>query len=537
MSQPKEQRLPSLELAYPRLRTLFFAALAKLARNGFVVSPDDGMDLIHDFFAEAWPGLEKHFDPGKGNFESYAYGAFVQFARPRIVRLKRWQNSLIGAERLESLAGDAGVETESADQERMRQALAKLPDGEQNILRRYIYSEYSSERVFAKQLGISRYRLRAILIEALGGLAVSFDRPSEIAPQDWNVAQALWRDCRTIQEASAVLEMTPQQVRSANSRNVRFLGEILKHYEPNKWSPGRKKKMAERQQSNQALNILKTVLQSPNDGKLLQDLSVHAEEILQALELTEDTIIEKSLDSLSPEWVASVYQTLFEALAVKNLDAELVASEAWEAHEGEDMNIGKAFRETLLADLTEDLRFPDEVRSLPKIDENERVRLGRAPDVVGGGPESEWWLQHGIRPVTVFYAQEAVSGLLNRYVRRGRLPETPIVLGDESLTVIGDDQKSYPLSNLLREEISCRAECSPEIANALYSWLLLVAQRKAWLFAGFEAEPGPGGATLRLMCTAARFENVYQRWGLTAGARYPAETRETVSQLPRAASE
>jgi RNA polymerase sigma factor (sigma-70 family) len=537
MSETKEQRLPSLELAYPRLRTLFFAALAKLARSGFVVSPDDGMDLIHDFFAEAWPGLENHFDPDKGNFESYAYGAFVQFARPRIVRLKRWQNSLIGAERLEAFAGDAGVEVEGADQERVRQALAKLPEGEQKILRRYVYSEYSSERVFAKELGISRYRLRAILIEALGRLAVSFDRPSEIAPQDWDVAQALWRDRRTIQEASAVLEMTPQQVRSAYSRNVRFLGEILKHYQPNEWSPGRKKKMAERQQSNQALNLLKTVLQSPNDGKLLQDLSVHAEEILQALELTGDPTIEESLDSLSPEWVASVYQTLFEALAVKDLEAELVASEAWEAHEGEDMNIGKAFRETLLADLTEDLRFPGEVRSLPEIDENERVRLGRAPDVVGGKPESEWWLQYGIRPVTVFYAQEAVSGLLNRYVRRGRLPETPVVLGDESLVVMGDDQKSYGLSNLLREEISCRAECRPEVARALYSWMLRVGQRKSWLFAGFEAAPGPGGSTLRLTCTTERFEKIYQRWGLTAGVRYPAETREIASQLSRAVSE
>src|ERR1700735_2023701 len=139
MSETKEQRLPSLELAYPRLRTLFFAALGKLARSGFVVSPDDGMDLIHDFFAEAWPGLENHFDPDKGNFESYAYGAFVHFARPRIVRLKRWQNSLIGAERLEAFAGDAGVEVEGPDQERVRQALAKLPEGEQKILRRYVY--------------------------------------------------------------------------------------------------------------------------------------------------------------------------------------------------------------------------------------------------------------------------------------------------------------------------------------------------------------------------------------------------------------
>lgn len=523
----KNRRFPSLELAYPRLRTLFIAALGRLARSGFSVSPDDGMDLVHDFFAEAWAGLDKNFDSEKGSFEQYAYGAFVRFARPRIVRLKRWQNSLIGREELESFPGESLIALEVKDQERVRRALDKIPEGEQQILRRYISGEHNSERALAKELGVSRYRLRAILIDALGRLAVSFDKPSEIAPQDWKVARALWRDCRTMQEASAVLEMTPQQVRFAYSRNVRFLADILKHYQPNKWSAERIKKMAERQQSNQALSLLKTALQSRNDREVLKDLSNHAEEVLQALEVTDDPTIGQSFDDLPPEWVADVYQTLFEAMASKDLESELVASEAWEAHEGEDSAIGRAFREALLADLPDDLRFPSQVRSLVEIGDAEQVRLGRAPDVVEGKPESEWWLKYGIRPVTVFYAQEAVSGLLNRYLRRGRLAEAPIVLSDESPIIIGDGQNRRALSDLLREEISCRAECSPEIAAALYSWLLQVGQRKSWLFAGFEATSGPGGTTLRLTCTAERFERVYQKWGLTAGARHPA-VREAV---------
>ena len=78
------RHVPTFEQAYSQLMPLFFGALGRLARQGFVVSPADGMDLIHDFFAEAWGGLVAHYDPNKGSFEGYAYVGFVQFSRPRI---------------------------------------------------------------------------------------------------------------------------------------------------------------------------------------------------------------------------------------------------------------------------------------------------------------------------------------------------------------------------------------------------------------------------------------------------------------------
>jgi RNA polymerase sigma factor (sigma-70 family) len=529
-------KIPSLEVAYPRLRALFFAALGRLARGGFVVSPDDSMDLVHDFFAEAWAGLDKHFDANKGSFEGYAYRAFVQFARPRIVRLRRWQDSLIATEELDSLAGNVEAKTEGIDEDRVRLALTSLPEGTHRILRDYVYSEYSSENLFANKLGISRYRLRAILVDALGRLVVSFDKPSQIAPKDWTVACCLWRDGRTVQETSKVLEMTPHQVRAAYLRNVRFLGQALKHYQPRKWSPQRREKMEQQQKLTRALDLLNRALHSPNHQELLKDVRANAEEILDAIESGDaPTVIEQNLDSLPPEWVADVYQALFHG-AGSVRDIELEDVEAVEAHEHEDTAIGTAFRDTLLADLTDDLRFPPAVGSLPVIDEHELARLGRAPDVLAGKPESEWWLRYGIRPVTVFYATESISGLLNRYLRRKRLDQERLVLGDESVVVSNHDVKEYPLSKLLKEEISRRAECSPEIASALYSWILEVGQRKSWLFPGFEAEPGPGGSTLRLICSKKRFEQVYQRWGLTSGTKYPANETNGMSSARRKAA-
>src|SRR4051812_39949290 len=84
----------SLDIDYARYRRLLTAALARLARNGYAVPPDEGLDLIHDFFVEAWEGLIHRFDADKASFETYIYGAFIRFARPRIVRLNRLRSGL-----------------------------------------------------------------------------------------------------------------------------------------------------------------------------------------------------------------------------------------------------------------------------------------------------------------------------------------------------------------------------------------------------------------------------------------------------------
>jgi hypothetical protein len=62
---------------------------ASRTRQGFLTPPADGLDLIHDFFADEWINLRRIYDPAKGSYRAYAYRAFVQFVRPRIVRMQR----------------------------------------------------------------------------------------------------------------------------------------------------------------------------------------------------------------------------------------------------------------------------------------------------------------------------------------------------------------------------------------------------------------------------------------------------------------
>ena len=505
---------PSLEEAYGRLRPMFFAALGNLARQGLVAPPSDGMDLIHDFFVEGWKGLERNFDPNKGSFEGYAYGAFVQFARPRIVRLHRWRCSLVSSEELDVFEAKTESHVESADRERVQRALAKLPDSERELLLRIATSDFVSERSLAKDFGVSRYRVHEMVVEALGHFAVSFDRPESVPSQDWVVARALWRDRRTIPEASAILNLTPQQVRAAHKRYFAFLSTALRQNQPQTWSSQRRMRMAARPQVKPLLVLLQKALTTPGNTAMLEEVRENAMKILKLLEEVDLPLPVEDFDKLPPQWVARVYEAIFQGADV-NLAADVNAARAQEAHEAEDVRIGSAFRDVLLADLSEDLQYPREIRLVDEISSDEQDRLKKAPDVMAGRDVSLWWLAHGVRPLTVFLAAKSVSSLLERHIRRGVLDDSPIVLSEDAFYSV-DSNTKHCSSDVLKEEISRRAECNPKVAAALYSWLVRVAQYKAWLFAGFDAEPMAGGHSVQLAYRPDKTGDTYLFWGLVA---------------------
>src|SRR5438094_2629700 len=155
---------PETAASYLRFRRLLFGALANLARQGFALPPVEGLDLIHEFFAEAWNGVVSRYDPAKGKFETYVYGAFVHFARPRIVRLHRWQSCLFDTAELARTIekrSEAEAPTESwHDVSAVRKALSQLPSIEREILQSYLFADAPSEGKLAEEFSISRYRLR-----------------------------------------------------------------------------------------------------------------------------------------------------------------------------------------------------------------------------------------------------------------------------------------------------------------------------------------------------------------------------------------
>lgn len=509
-----------MEVAYQEFRPLLLGALGRLARQGFVVSPPDSMDLIHDFFAEAWNKLVANYNPGRGVFKAYVYGAFVHFVRPRIVRLQRLQNFLVEPAEMEAIA-DEHIEAErdfahKHDAIVVQKALAQLPPLERDVLSSYVYAMQPSERMLAQQFDVSRYRLREILVESMGRVMVSLHRPDGMADRDWNVALALWRDERTMDETAAYLRLTKHQVREANSRNSRLLAEALKYYQPAKGQHVRRRTMRTQSQINPPQELLARLLRSQGDEYLLQQARERAGEILAAIEDSESfSLSEDEIREIDPLWLAEVYGVISEAAGQSSIAPEEISQDLFYAQASEEASIGDAFKETLLPGLPDHLREIGRwLSSAPRVSEEEIRELSEEPSVRAGLPDSAQLIPFGCTPLTVFYSTEAVSMLLYRLMRLGILaPDCGVIL---EMNRVGTEGRQNDVLNLelIVDEIGKVAECNENVSHGLFAWSAQVAQYKPFLFGGFQAEPVSEG--VRLWRTGEQVENIFQRWGLTS---------------------
>lgn len=519
--------LLDMETAYSELRPLFFAALGKLARQGFVVPPTDSLDLIHDFFADEWRGLKKNFDPSRGSYKAYAYGAFVQFVRPRIIRMQRIQNFRVTPEEVDRIGEIGAVEPDwetSHDRELVIRAISELPDLESRILHDYLHSDRPSERMLARQFSISRYRLRDMLIDALGRLVVSLDKPDRMPERDWLVARALWKEELSTEEAARHLGITEPQVRLANARNIRFLAKTLSMYHPAKRRDLRRHEMeSTTQKSHRRLEpeeLFKMAMTASGNDELLRQVAERADEVIAVLERPDAIdICDEDLIKLNPQWVAQLYDVLAKGNGASEQEVE-GSNELFYANVEDEYQIGVAYEQALIAglpryfaDLAEHWLAP----KLPPVSKDEMSYLMESPAAQGAGVLSEPLARYGVTPLTVFDSTEATSRLLDRFIRRGRLdPEKSIVM---SLEGIHNDE--FISSSRLADEISRVAVCGKPTAQVLYEWSIGVAQRKPLLFSGFQATGDRENAVV-LIHTGEKMNNLYERWGLVAAPQVAA---------------
>lgn len=204
---------------YGRYRPLLFRGLASLARQGYELAADEGLELVHDFFIEVWSGLHERYEPSKGAFSTYVFGAFLRFARPRIVKSRRWRERLVALEprELDELGAPGPDKDRQAETDSLRRGLACLPDEDLKFLVRWL-AVGSSERQLAKAVRLSRYRVRERLVGVLARLAVVMDERIGQSENDWRVAKLLWGEERTVTETAILLGLTPTQVKLARQR-------------------------------------------------------------------------------------------------------------------------------------------------------------------------------------------------------------------------------------------------------------------------------------------------------------------------------
>ena len=181
------------------------------------------------------------------------------------------------------------------------------------------------------------------------------------------------------------------------------------------------------------------------------------------------------------------------------------------AHEDEEFSIGVAYRDCLIADLPDELSKPEHwLSSVEKVDKDERDYALSTASVRGGLDATAQLAEFGITPLMIFRAIQAVSYLLERFIRKGKIDRSTEILLRR--LEVSPHQSIDP--SMLIGEVRRMAECREATARALYDWQVHVAEYKPKIFDGFHAEPRDGAVLLTR--TEEHFENLIERWSWSA---------------------
>jgi len=491
------------EDVYLKLRPVFLQGLAAVARQGFVTPLADGMDIIHDFFLDEWPSVQRTFDPSKGSLEPYLYRAFIRFARSRIVRMRRMSHATLDSRIINRLAVAAAEPSEGdLKREDLANALKTLQPQQRALLHEYLESG-DSERSIASRHGLSRYRLRKQIAEVLWHVAVRLGRPTGVLARDWRVAVAVWRDARSIDETAGLLGLSTHQVRLSLRRNIQHVISSLKGM-PLTTQSARKTTM-----SQTVRDLLLKTFATPGDMALLDEVRARSKEILDFLE-RDDVSLEPLSDALDPEWAAQIYAALADS-GLSAEDRETIAALAV-ISDSEEEGIGAAWQQVLLPNLPPDLANVDEaLASVAPVDEEEYRGLLATPAVRAGLPESERLARRGLSPLTVFYLTDAVGGLLERTMRYEHLKDAFVHFDAANKTL----QVEPPL--VTREgflgEIRESTDLDNAVAEPLLFWTLSAARHVPYLLHGLKTLPTKTGFVTE---PADRtFVNLFDQWETT----------------------
>lgn len=208
----REGAAQDLERVYEEYTPLLLAAVGSLARKGYDVHPAEGLELVHDFYLEALPGLRERYDPAKGKFSTYLYGAFLRFARPRLLRNMRWKRMFVPFEdAVEHVAADEPGPSEALVAAAAK-ALSALPANLRTVVDGRL-RRGESEREAARRLGVTRYEVRQRLAEALGRVAIALGQDEAIREDVRPLAVRLWRDEVPLMSVAIELGLSRQDAR------------------------------------------------------------------------------------------------------------------------------------------------------------------------------------------------------------------------------------------------------------------------------------------------------------------------------------
>lgn len=530
-SKGTERDMPQdMEHAYVAFRRLLLSALARLALQGYPTRPSDGMEIIHDFFIEAWPGIEERYDDSRGSFTTYLFASFIRFARPRIVRSLQWERNLLPPDEL-SRIGESETDSQQfrlsdSDIRAVRDALETLPPEHRDILIERVALN-RSERDLAKLRGISRYRLRMYCAEALGRLALVLNEQGPIKSREWEVIRRLWAEGRTIEDVAESLNLTGSEVRSVRKSVVRQLASNIARVE----------RRGDANMSTDYCLLWRRLVDEPENTEALEAARASMPDLLDHIEECDKCA---HFDEKDSKRLASLYRVLAGTEEEQTLDAKLL-DRLLEARSDDDRNVEEAVLTALLPSLPKHLSgvIPWLAWMLGEkqgemTDDSIRSKATWGPIVRDGGLAafekavseiSQEQIEKGILNSpsvrrcarTLFQGMNAVGMVVESALRRSKSavlymqPAGDLLYREEGLA--SKDFKPDVGRNVLIGEIVEVASVSPPVANELTGWIHQAARSHAALLPALTSSPYGQAVAFKLMGSKQLgSENLFLRW-------------------------
>jgi DNA-directed RNA polymerase specialized sigma24 family protein len=446
-----------------------------MAQGGYDVPPSDGLAIVHDFFLEAWPGLRDRYDPSKGAVSSYVIGAFVRFARPRIVRNAKWRQHLLPPEELSAAldrTSRADLPDAAIDASIVRRALDTLSPGLRWVLADRLAAGHS-EREVAMRFEVSRYKLREACAEALGRLAVAIGEPGAISAEEWPIVRALWSEESTLPEVAERLGLTHEQAKRARQRVLDQLAAAIAEASVRDENEGRTV-------MTEFCSLWRELLADPRNLEVAQRARAHSNEMLDHVDDCPECLgaAEGTKDP------TDVYQALAPSEELSPQDVATL-EELSRARQDDDAAVSRAVEDALLPSLGRDLANLDAL-----------------------GPD--------ITPLRLFLALDAVSMLVHRVDRGARRGDRALfmtpggAITDGHQIVIGPD--------VIVDEVAHVASLSIATANRLAAeWMPRAARQQRHLFLGLVCEPRGLGDVRLVLSRRDPSEDLLARWRPSSG--------------------
>lgn len=519
--------------SFQEYERLLWKIISKLAQQGYIVPPGDAQDIIHDFYVDVWPGLVDRYDSSRGHFRAYLVSAFYRFARHRIIKLQSWRSRLVNIEHLVAHADSLPHLEQTAELAGVSRAIHALEVPEKLVLCGRL--EGQSERSLCDQVGVSRYRVRELFIDAIGKVASMLGEIHAKNPLDAKVAVALWKEGRTVRDTAALLGIAVPKIRQARVRNVALILDSI-----NQFSSKRSQQVEEN-----IFEFLRNVLLSSDDENLLGQVRERAYDIRQALESGEFELSEEELKQLEDhnEWTAKVYQAFAGTDETPEEEYELTKV-IEQMRADEDSEIAQAFVTALetLPDIFS--QWESWFTEVPPAPEEYQSYLQEQPTVIAGRPYTDRLITFGMTPDTFVEASRGVELLLRRLIREARslqdrFHDSPreliflyhwiyeqVMSGERPSLIVTSheyDQYSgrdgYVPRQLLISQLRGTPGCPPEAAEPILRWLIGATQLKPYFISGFRSETRDEEEIQLTEEATERSTELLWRWGMPAEER------------------